>query len=151
MYHWEKAVTKCNHQLSPAVRCTLISEVLKRANTCLRTNKIRHTERALLSSRATWMYHHLPNRSLLRNNRAGLSPSLFSNRHCCNRRQDAAVLRLRALGQSSQVSLLCHAPALGPWVHQALCASGSYLQNRKWQDLPHEVTVRTKVVSVANT
>lgn len=42
------------------------------------------------------MYHNLPNQSLLRNNWAGLSPSLFSNRHCSNRRQDTAVLRLRA-------------------------------------------------------
>lgn len=64
---------------------------------------------------------------------------------------DTAVLRLRILGQTSQVSLLCHAQALGLWVLLPLCTSGSHLQNRKQQDLPHEVAVRTKVVSVAST
>lgn len=104
-------------------------------------------ERASLSLWAVWMYHNLSNQPLRRNTQAGLSPSLFSNRHCCNRRQDTAVLRLNALGQTSHSSAM---HSSGPRVLQPLCTSGSYLQNRKQQDLPHEDAVRTNGVSVAH-
>lgn len=56
-------------------------------------------------------------------------------------------LRLNALGQTSHSSAM---HSSGPWVLQPLCTSGSCLQNRKQQDLPHEDAVRTNVVSVAH-